>query len=209
MINTARRKAMVQRLREAGISSSAVLSAMESVPRHHFVPPGLEFQAYDEKALPIGFDQTISHPYTVAVMSQALDVQKGQRILEIGTGSGYQAAVLCAMGAQVFTVEKVAALARFAAEKLSVFNYHLVTRTGDGTLGWQHYAPYDSIIVTAGAPVVPEALLQQLKENGKLIIPVGKREEQVLTLFLKENDSIKKLELEILKFVPLQGREGW
>ena len=209
MIETARRKAMVERLREAGISSNSVLSAMETVPRHHFVPPGLEFQAYDEKALPIGFDQTISHPYTVAVMSQALDVQKGQRILEIGTGSGYQAAVLCEMGAQVFTVEKVAALAKFAADKLSAFKYHYVTRTGDGTLGWQHYAPFDSIIVTAGAPVVPEALLQQLKEHGKLIIPVGKREEQVLTLYLKENDGIKKMELEILKFVPLQGREGW
>ncbi len=209
MIETARRKAMVERLRKAGISSNSVLSAMETVPRHHFVPPGLEFQAYDEKALPIGFDQTISHPYTVAVMSQALDVQKGQRILEIGTGSGYQAAVLCEMGAQVFTVEKVAALAKFAADKLSAFKYHYVTRTGDGTLGWQHYAPFDSIIVTAGAPVVPEALLQQLKEHGKLIIPVGKREEQVLTLYLKENDGIKKMELEILKFVPLQGREGW
>ncbi len=209
MIETARRKAMVERLREAGISSGAVLSAMGTVPRHHFVPPGLEFQAYDEKALPIGFEQTISHPYTVAVMSQSLDVQKGQRILEIGTGSGYQAAVLCEMGAQVFTVEKVPALAKFAADKLSAFKYHYVTRTGDGTLGWQHYAPFDSIIVTAGAPVVPEALLQQLKAHGKLIIPVGKREEQVLTLYLKEKDGIKKMELEILKFVPLQGREGW
>ncbi len=209
MIETARRKAMIERLRAAGITSNAVLAAMETVPRHHFVPPGLEFQAYDEKALPIGFEQTISHPYTVAVMSQALDVQKGQRILEIGTGSGYQAAVLCEMGAQVFTVEKVPALAKFAADKLSAFKYHYVTRTGDGTMGWQHYAPFDSIIVTAGAPVVPEALLQQLKEHGKLIIPVGKREEQVLTLYLKEKEGIKKMELENLKFVPLQGREGW
>jgi len=209
MVNTAKRKQMVLRLKDEGVTDKAVLAAMNVVPRHHFVPPGLEFQAYDEKALPIGFEQTISHPYTVAIMSQALEVKKGQRILEIGTGSGYQAAVLCEMGAQVFTVEKVAALGKFAAEKLSAFKYHYITRIGDGTLGWQNYAPFDSIIVTAGAPVVPETLLHQLKDGGRLIIPVGEREEQVLTLYLKEKDSFKKLELENLKFVPLRGREGW
>ena len=209
MIFTAKRTQMVERLKKMGITDSNVLDAMNSVPRHKFVPAGLDFQAYDEKALPIGYDQTISHPYTVAVMTQALNVQKGQRVLEIGTGSGYQAAVLCQMGVQVFTIETVSNLAKMASERLAEAKYHFVSRIGDGTMGWQNYAPYDSIIVTAGAPVVPEAMLSQLKDNGKLIIPVGKMDEQVLTLYLKDGSSHKKIELENLKFVPLKGREGW
>lgn len=209
MIYATKRRQMVDRLRDMGIQDPAVLQAMNTVSRHNFVPAGLEFQAYDEKALPIGFEQTISHPYTVAVMTQALEVKKGQRILEIGTGSGYQAAVLCELGAQVFTIEKVSALGNFAAEKLAAENYHYVSRIGDGTLGWQNYAPFDAVIVTAGAPVVPDALINQLKDNGRLLIPIGKKEEQVLTLYLKEKDSVRKIELENLKFVPLKGREGW
>jgi len=129
--------------------------------------------------------------------------------LEIGTGSGYQAAVLCEIGGQVFTIEKVSALGKFASEKLAAENYHYVSRIGDGTLGWQNYAPFDSIIVTAGAPVVPDALITQLKDLGRLLIPVGRKDEQVLTLYLKEKGTVKKIELENLKFVPLKGREGW
>ncbi len=209
MIYTAQRKKMVERLRSAGISDARVLDVMEHIPRHEFVAAGMEFQAYDEKALPIGFEQTISHPYTVAVMTQALEVKKGQRILEIGTGSGYQTAVLCELGAQVFTIEKVPALGKFSAERLKRFRYHVVQRVGDGTLGWQSYAPFDSIIVTAGAPVVPETLMSQLKENGRLLIPVGHKDEQILTLFMKQETTFKKFELETLRFVPLKGKEGW
>jgi protein-L-isoaspartate(D-aspartate) O-methyltransferase len=209
MIYTAQRKKMVERLRSAGISDTRVLDVMERIPRHEFVAAGMEFQAYDEKALPIGFEQTISHPYTVALMSQALEVKKGQRILEIGTGSGYQTAVLCELGAQVFTIEKVAALGKFSAKRLKRFRYHVVQRVGDGTLGWQSYAPFDSIIVTAGAPVAPETLMNQLKENGRLLIPVGHKDKQILTLFFKQGNTFKTVELETLSFVPLKGKEGW
>ncbi len=200
---------MVSRLREMGVSDENVLHAMSKVPRHQFIQPGLEHQAYDEKALPIGFDQTISHPYTVAVMSQALNLKKDERILEIGTGSGYQAAVLCEMGVQVFTIEKVQKLGQVAEKRLKTLGYHFAIRFGDGTLGWQNYAPYDAIIVTAGAPVVPESLMAQLQEKGRLLIPVGNKEEQILTLFLKEGQGVKKMELETLSFVPLVGKRGW
>ena len=209
MIYTTKRKQMIDRLKNMGITDRNVLTAMENVERHLFVPSGLEFQAYDEKALPIGYEQTISHPYTVAVMTQALEAKKGQRILEIGSGSGYQAAVLCEIGAQVFTIEKVAALGKLSSDRLKASNYHFVSRVGDGTLGWQNYAPFDSIIVTAGAPVLPENLLNQVKDGGRLIIPVGKKDEQILTLYLKEQNTFKIIELESLKFVPLKGREGW
>jgi protein-L-isoaspartate(D-aspartate) O-methyltransferase len=200
---------MIQRLRERGIKDDRVLKAMNSVPRHKFVAPGSEFQAYDEKALPIGFEQTISHPYTVALMSQSLDVQKNDKILEIGTGSGYQAAVLLEMGAQVFTIERITALARRAESILKEQKYHFAIRAGDGTLGWQNYAPYDAIIVTAGAPVSPDNLFKQLKDDGRLLIPVGDKEEQILTMFVKQGDNVKRFELEKLSFVPLIGQNGW
>jgi protein-L-isoaspartate(D-aspartate) O-methyltransferase len=200
---------MITRLRKMGISDDCVLKAMKEVPRHHFVSQGLEFQAYDEKALPIGFGQTISHPYTVALMTQTLQVQKNHKILEIGTGSGYQSAVIAALGAQVYTVEKVKNLGVQARQKLEMLKYHVITRIGDGSLGWPNFAPYDSIIVTAGAPVTPENLLTQLNDCGKLLIPVGDREEQMLTLYLKSGETVKKIEIEKLKFVPLVGNEGW
>ncbi|MBD3223466.1 MAG: protein-L-isoaspartate(D-aspartate) O-methyltransferase [Caldithrix sp.] len=201
---------MVNHLRKRGITDEQVLTAMESTPRHKFVAAGMEFQAYEEKALPIGFGQTISHPYTVALMSQVLQVQKGQRIMEIGTGSGYQAAVLCRMGAQVFTIEKNTSLSRLAEKRLKSMNCHFVIRTGDGSLGWQSYAPFDAIIVTAGAPVVPRNLLQQVKEGGRLLIPVGTAASQELTLFVKdEQSSFRKIIIENLNFVPLKGVDGW
>ncbi len=203
------RTQMIDRLRSRGITDETVLMAMAKAPRHEFVAPGMEYQAYDEKALPIGFGQTISHPFTVALMTQTLQVQKGQRILEIGTGSGYQAAVLCELGAQVFTVEKVEALGREAETRLRRFNYHFVLRIGDGTLGWQTYAPYDAIIVTAGAPVTPSTLISQINDQGKLLIPVGDRDEQTLTLYLKDGNHFKEMEIARLSFVPLAGRKGW
>jgi len=203
------RTQMIERLRSQGITDEALLLAMAKVPRHEFVAPGMEHQAYDEKALPIGFGQTISHPFTVALMTQTLQVRKGQRILEIGSGSGYQAAVLCELGAQVFTVEKIEALGREAENRLRRFNYHFVLRIGDGTLGWQTYAPYDAIIVTAGAPVTPATLISQINDQGKLLIPVGNRDEQTLTLYLKDGNHFKEMEIARLSFVPLAGRKGW
>lgn len=200
---------MIERLRQMGISDENVIKAMAIVPRHYFITKGLEHQAYDEKALPIGFGQTISHPYTVALMTQTLQVIKDYKILEIGTGSGYQAAVLCELGAQVYSIEKVKNLGILSRNKLEKLKYHVISRIGDGSMGWPNYAPYDAIIVTAGAPVAPEHLLNQLKDSGKLLIPVGGKDEQMLTLYLKGNKSIKKIEIEKLKFVPLIGKEGW
>ena len=200
---------MIYRLRSMGISDENVLKSMAKVPRHQFVAHGLEHQAYDEKALPIGSGQTISHPYTVALMTQTLQINKNQKILEIGTGSGYQTAILAEMGAQVYTIEKLKNLGIQARQKLENLKYHVITRIGDGTMGWPNYAPYDGIIVTAGAPVTPDDLLQQVQDNGKLLIPVGNKEEQILTLYLKSNDIIKIIEIEKLKFVPLVGKEGW
>jgi protein-L-isoaspartate(D-aspartate) O-methyltransferase len=209
MIYLQKQNRMITRLQEMGISDTQVLNAMRRVPRHKFVRQGLEHQAYDEKALPIGFDQTISHPYTVAVMTQALDIRKNDKVLEIGTGSGYQAAVLCEMGAQVFTVEKIPELGQAADRLLRELGYHYALRIGDGTLGWQNYAPYTAIIVTAGAPVIPENLITQLKPEGKLLIPVGNQDEQILTLYLKMESGYRKFELEKLSFVPLVGKQGW
>lgn len=209
MIYEKQREKMNAHLKELGITNELVLASMGHVPRHKFVAPGSEFQAYDEKALPIGYEQTISHPYTVAVMSQALNMKKGDKVLEIGTGSGYQAAVLCQMGVQVFTIERISALAKKAEIILKELNCHFAIRIGDGTVGWQTYAPYDGIIVTAGAPVSLENLLAQLKEGGKLLIPMGDKEEQMLTLFIRKGTSFTKMEIEKLSFVPLIGRYGW
>jgi protein-L-isoaspartate(D-aspartate) O-methyltransferase len=209
MIYKKKRETMVAHLRKLGITDEKVLKSMGIVPRHKFVASGSEFQAYDEKALPIGYEQTISHPYTVAVMSQALSLDKGSRVLEIGTGSGYQAAVLCQMGLQVFTIERISALGKKAEAVLNELKYHFALRIGDGTMGWQTYAPYDGIIVTAGAPVSPETLLSQLKEGGKLLIPVGTKDEQMLTMYIREGASYTKIEIEKLSFVPLIGQYGW
>jgi protein-L-isoaspartate(D-aspartate) O-methyltransferase len=200
---------MISRLRSMGIVDENVLRAMVKTPRHKFVLKGLEHQAYDEKALPIGYGQTISHPYTVALMTQTLQIKKDNKILEIGTGSGYQAAVLAEMGAQVYTIEKVKQLGVQSRQKLEALKYHIISRIGDGSMGWMNYAPYDSIIITAGAPLTPEILINQLKYDGKLLIPIGNKEEQVLTLYLKSKDMVKTIVIEKLKFVPLLGKEGW
>jgi protein-L-isoaspartate(D-aspartate) O-methyltransferase len=169
----------------------------------------MEHQAYDEKALPIGFGQTISHPYTVAFMTQTLQLQSGDRILEIGTGSGYQCAVLCEMGVHVFSVEIVSTLAERAMKMMKYLNYMCALKTGDGSNGWAQYAPYDKIIVTAGAPVTPALLLKQLKPAGRMLIPVGEFEEQDLHLFINTDKGLQEYMLEKFKFVPMRGKEGW
>jgi len=209
MIHQKKLESMIGRLRKRGITDEQVLKAMERVPRHLFVPAGLEFQAYEEKALPIGSGQTISHPYTVALMTQTLQVQKAQKILEIGTGSGYQSAILCELGAHVYSIESVKNLGIQARSVLNKLKYHALLKIGDGTYGWPEYAPFDSIIVTAGAPAVPANLLGQLRNHGRLLIPTGDKNEQMLTLYIKEDDSLRMIEIEKMVFVPLIGKHGW
>ena len=200
---------MISRLRDKGISDEKVLDAIKKVPRHEFLPSAFHFQAYDEKALPIGHNQTISHPFTVAKMTEILEVKQGNKILEIGTGSGYQSAVLCELGAQVFTVEIVQELANRSKNLLNKLGYSVALRNGDGSIGWETYAPFNSIIVTAGAPVIPENLFNQLTIPGRLVIPVGSKDTQKLTLYQKNKDSETKREIEEFQFVPLKGLKGW
>ncbi len=204
-----KRNKMIRRLREAGIEDERVLEAMEKLPREKFVPQGMEHQAYDEKALPIGFGQTISHPYTVAFMTQTLQISPGDRVLEIGTGSGYQCAVLSAMGCHVFSVEIVSTLADRARKMMKYMKFICAIKSGDGSNGWTQYAPYDKIIVTAGAPVTPSKLLEQLSPGGRMIIPVGDFEEQDLYLYIHTEQGIKEHVLEKFKFVPMRGKDGW
>jgi protein-L-isoaspartate(D-aspartate) O-methyltransferase len=195
---------MIKRLQDLGIQDKDVLKAMASVPRHLFISQAFEFQAYDEKALPIGHGQTISHPYTVSRMTELLHVKKGDKVLEIGTGSGYQAAVLCAMGIQLFSIEIVKSLAEKAHRVLRELDYNPALRTGDGRKGWQAYAPYKGIIVTAGASVLPKKLLEQLDVGGRMLIPIGREgENQQLTLYINGEQGIEETILEKFKFVPL------
>jgi protein-L-isoaspartate(D-aspartate) O-methyltransferase len=206
MVYEKKRKEMIHRLRGLGIRDQAVLAAMGKVPRHQFVPEAFAFQAYDEKALPIGFEQTISHPFTVARMSEELEVRQGHKILEIGTGSGYQCAVLCMMGAQVFTIEVIRDLAEQAREQLQNLQLNFALFVGNGAYGWEKYAPYDAIIVTAGAPVVPKRLLEQLKIGGRLLIPVGDKNKQRMELYTVTETEIQRQDLGEFQFVPLTGK---
>jgi len=196
-------KDMIKRLETMGIRDENVLSVMAKIPRHKFISEAFGFQAYDEKALPIGYGQTISHPYTVAKMTELLEVKNGDRILEIGTGSGYQTAVLGALKAQVFSVEIIRPLSERAKMILSELGNMALLKIGDGRKGWKAYAPYHAIIVTAGASVIPHELLDQLRIRGKLLIPVGSKEKQKLTLYVKgENETTLKV-MEEFQFVPL------
>lgn len=207
---TYRRKALVDTLEQKGIKNQRVLNAIGVVPRHSFVDSALVNRAYDDRALPIGCGQTISQPYTVAAQTELLDSAAGDKVLEIGTGSGYQAAVLSEMGAKVYTVERHQELYHKAKELLFGLGYRPTMKLGDGTLGWSAYAPYDGIIVTAGAPVVPEDLIHQLKIGGRLIVPVGSQESQVMVRITRvSEDSYDEEHLQSFKFVPLIGEKGW
>lgn len=204
------RKAMVELLRRRGIKDENVLRAMEKVPRHLFVPEAFIHYAYEDSALPIGCSQTISQPYTVAVMTEALEVKPGDKILEVGTGSGYQAAILAEMGARVFTIERFEELLKTALETLSKLGYSVIGTVGDGSIGWNEFAPYDGIIVTAAAPQIPKSLIKQLKINGRLIIPVGDLEIQDLCIVKKIGEDDLDIKKKCgFKFVPLVGKEGW
>lgn len=205
------RKSMVRQQIEArGISDERVLEAMLRVPRHLFVPQHLRDRAYDDNPLPIGEGQTISQPYMVAWMTELLEVKPGDKVLEVGTGSGYQAAVLCELAGEVFSIEKNADLARAAEARLSGMGYrNLKVRVGDGTLGWPEEAPFDGIVVTAGAPSAPQPLLEQLAEGGRLVIPIGSSSMQMLTLIRRHGNEFQVSEEGSCVFVPLVGRFGW
>lgn len=199
-----------KQLRRRGITDARVLAAMAAVPRQEFVPEDLRASAYEDSPLPIGEGQTISQPYIVAAMTSALRLEGGERVLEIGTGCGYQAAVLSRLAAQVFTVELRAPLARAAAERLERLrctNVHL--HCGDGTLGLPEFAPYDAILVAAAAPTVPSPLVPQLAEGGRMIVPVGEENDQELRLLTKKGGRITARILDPCRFVRLVGRYGW
>lgn len=205
------RKEMVAKwVRDAGIGDARIIAAMEKVPRHLFVEAALAHRAYSGSSLPIGFAQTISHPTTVAWMTHMLELKGGEKILEIGTGSGYQAAVLAELGIRVFTIERIGQLADRARRLFDELGYDTIAiRRGDGTVGWTQYAPYDRIIVTAGSPDIPEALQNQLAVGGRMIIPVGDKSRQEFYIVVKEENNIRKIRLNKGAFVPLIGREGW
>jgi len=193
-----------------GVKDPRVLGAMARVPRHRFVPDSIADRAYDDSPLPIGEGQTISQPYMVAWMTELLEIADSDRVLEIGTGSGYQAAILCELAAEVISIEKYPDLAREAQERLHSLGYRNITiHVGDGTLGWPQEAPYNGIIVTAGAPSVPQPLLEQLADGGKLVIPVGPSGMQMLNVIRRKGNDYQAREEGTCVFVPLVGKFGW
>ena len=207
---TPRREMVARQIRGRGIASPAVLHAMEKVPRHLFVPPEHAAQAYDDQPLPIGGGQTISQPFMVAAMAQALALHGNERVLEIGGGSGYQAAVLSLLAREVIAVETQPALAASARARISRLGYtNLRIELGDGSLGWPLDAPYDAILVTAAAPSVPPPLVEQLAEGGRLVIPVGGTDQQNLLRLTKRDGRLPQESLYTCRFVPLLGRHGW
>lgn len=202
---------MIQKqLLNRGVKDPRVIQAMRKVPRHLFVEPALMDRAYDDDPLPIGEKQTISQPYIVAFMLEALSLKDADKVLEIGTGSGYQTAILAELGANVFSVEKLhahATQARALLDELGYFN--VAIHVGDGTLGWSDHAPYDAIVVAAGAPMIPPPLIEQLSMDGRLILPIGKQRSQVLTLVQRTASGLEEKDLGECRFVKLLGRYGW
>lgn len=193
-----------------GITNEKVLKAMGTVPRHFFVDQAFWPRAYSDHSLPIGYDQTISQPYIVALICNELKLPEEKKILEIGTGSGYQSAVMALMGYKVYTIERVAELskkAQIVIKKLDIKDIFL--KIGDGTIGWQEEAPFDSIIVTAGAPELPEKLMEQLQVNGRIVIPIGSKTAQSLQVIEKKEKMIEKRDICGCTFVPLVGENGW
>jgi protein-L-isoaspartate(D-aspartate) O-methyltransferase len=203
------RNKLVKILREKGIKDERILDAIGKVPRHVFFDNALLQHAYQDKAFPIGEGQTISQPYTVAFQTEKLEIRSGDKVLEIGTGSGYQACILLELGAKVYTIEYNKKLYETAKSFLPKLGYKPYFFFGDGSKGLPAKAPFDKIVVTAGAPVVPEALIDQLAEGGTLVIPVGGREKQVMVRIRKKNGKILREEFDYFSFVPLLGEQGW
>jgi protein-L-isoaspartate(D-aspartate) O-methyltransferase len=204
------RRDLIERIRERGIEDLEILRAFDQVPRHLFVPEAVQHRAYEDAPLPIGFGQTASQPSLQALYLQVLRPQPEDRVLEIGTGSGYQTALLAHLAGNVYSIERLRELsvrARRVLDLLRISNVALLV--GDGTVGWARYAPYDVILVAAGAPAAPTALLDQLAPGGRMLIPIGDKNEQRLVLFRRTETGIEREELASCLFVPLIGRFGW
>ena len=204
------RRRLVELLRAKGIRDMAVLRAFDLTPRHQFVPTGVRHRAYEDAPLQIGSGQTISQPSIHARYLEILALQGRERVLEVGTGSGYQTVLLSHLVAQIFTIERIPALftaAREAINKAGATNVSMLL--GDGTVGWREYAPYDAILVSAGGPSVPPALVEQLAEGGRMLIPVGGKDEQTLKLVVKQGGDITVTDIAPVRFVPLLGTQGW
>jgi protein-L-isoaspartate(D-aspartate) O-methyltransferase len=209
-VTTARRQMVDAIWKRLGIQDENLKNVMATVPRHLFVDSALAGQAYTDMSMPIGAEQTISQPSMVAMMSNALALRKGDKILEIGTGSGYQTAVLAHYTPRLYSVERIASLSRKAQILLEQLGFkNIIFKVGDGSLGWESWAPYDRIIVTAGAPVVSEKLKLQLADGGRMLIPSGGRETQKLLCVDRSGDHFRETDLGECRFVPLVGKEGW
>jgi protein-L-isoaspartate(D-aspartate) O-methyltransferase len=204
------RNELVNKLRKRGITDETVLNAISVVERHKFVPDALKIHSYKDIALPIGYGQTISQPYTVAYMTQALELKNGDKVLEVGTGSGYQAALLVNMGMKVYSIERQFEIYVKAQKLLEKLGVRVYTKHGDGTIGWEEFSPFNGIIVTAGSPSVPVSLKKQLEIGGRMVIPVGSKLTQILKIIRKTGeDEFEVKDIPEFAFVPLIGREGW
>jgi protein-L-isoaspartate(D-aspartate) O-methyltransferase len=204
------RRRLVETLREKGINDLAVLRAFEQTPRHLFVPTGVRHRAYEDSALPIGNGQTISQPSIHARYLEILRLTGREKVLEVGTGSGYQTVLLAHLAAQVFSIERIAPLLQGARENIAragVRNVSLLL--GDGTLGWREYSPYDAILVSAGSPTIPQPLVDQLAEGGRLLIPLGGQDVQTLAVLTRKQGAIVREDVLPVRFVPLLGQHGW
>jgi protein-L-isoaspartate(D-aspartate) O-methyltransferase len=204
------RRRLVEALREKGIADLSVLRAFEQTPRHLFVPTGVRHRAYEDSALPIGNGQTISQPSIHARYLEILSLTGREKVLEVGTGSGYQTVLLAHLAAQVFSIERIAPLMQSARENIAragVRNVSLLT--GDGTLGWREYAPYDAILVSAGSPTIPQPLVDQLADGGRMLIPLGGQDVQTLVVLTRKQGNIVREDMLPVRFVPLLGQHGW
>jgi protein-L-isoaspartate(D-aspartate) O-methyltransferase len=206
----ARERMVNNQLIARGIKDKRVLQAMGKIPRHLFIEEALSGEAYNDHPVPIGEKQTISQPYIVALMTESLELKGGENTLEIGTGSGYQTAILAELSSRVYTVERIKSLLVNARKLLARLGYdNILFKAFDGTLGWKEYSPFDAIIVTAGAPSIPEPLIEQLADNGRLIIPVGDRDSQELIRITRDGETLKKKSLGGCRFVNLIGAHSW
>jgi protein-L-isoaspartate(D-aspartate) O-methyltransferase len=206
----ARERMVQEQITARGVNDPRVIAAMRKIPRHLFVDPGIVNRAYDDSALPIGEKQTLSQPYMSARMTEALSLSGDEKVLEVGTGSGYQTALLAELCFNVFSIEKIRGLSRAARTLLDQLGYqNIALHVGDGTIGWSEHAPYDAIIVSAGSPATPKPLLDQLSPRGRLVIPIGDEEGQILLRVTRARSGFKEEQLGECKFVKLMGKYGW
>ena len=205
-----RRKMVEEQILGRGIKDLSVMEVLSRVPRHLFVNSSLQHRAYGDCPLPIGENQTISQPYIVALMTQVLDLKGGERVLEIGTGSGYQTAILAELASHVFTIERVKPLVKKTKELLEGLKYkNIVFKTFDGTYGWRDQSPFDAILISAATPSIPKSLIEQLADKGRLVAPVGERESQDLIVLNKTGNKVMERKIGSCKFVPLIGKFAW